>query len=81
MRGECAWVVAAPPWACQSDAVNDDRLEVAHVAAEAVASYAPAEDAAVVVEAGDAALAGGAVVRRLAHVLDVVAALAARVDS
>ena len=40
---------------------------------------APAEDAAVVVEAGDAALAGGAVVRRLAHVLDVVAALAARV--
>ena len=24
MRGECAWVVAAPPWACQSDAVNDE---------------------------------------------------------
>ena len=40
----------------------DDRLEVAHVAAEAVASYAPAEDAAVVVEVADAAVARAAVV-------------------
>ena len=40
----------------------DDRLEVAHVAAEAVASYAPAEDAAVVVEVADATVARAAVV-------------------
>ena len=45
---------------------REDRLEVAHVAGEAVARDAAAEDAAVVVEVDDAALARAAVVHRRA---------------
>ena len=41
---------------------RDDRLEVAHVAAEAIARYASAEDATVVVKVTDATVAGAAVV-------------------
>jgi len=40
----------------------DDRLEVSHVAAEAVASYASAEDTTVVVKVTDATVACAAVV-------------------
>lgn len=40
----------------------DDRLEVAHVPTEAVAGYASAEDAAMVIKVHDAAVAGAAVV-------------------
>lgn len=58
---------------------QDDDVEVEHVPCAPRPRDAPAEDAAVVVEAGDAALARGAVVRRLARVLDFVAALAAGV--
>ena len=61
------------------DGHQDDDVEVGHVPRAPRPRDAAAEDAAVVVEVGDAALACGAVVRRLARVVHVVAARGAGV--
>ena len=64
LRGDAARGDDCERDACRAaeDAHQDERLEVAHVAGEALAGDAPAEDAAVVVEVVDTALAGGAMV-------------------
>eukprot|EP00964_Phaeocystis_antarctica_P002194 scaffold1139_cov62-Phaeocystis_antarctica.AAC.9 len=61
------------------DGHQDDDVEVEHVPRAARPRDAAAEDAAVVVEVGDAALARRAVVCRLARVVHVLAALGAGV--